>query len=66
VAEGHMTTGSGTLFKFPEFFGSTTYYTHTSATVLKPKSATAMFKNKNLFCVHVTYNTSFMHAEQTV
>jgi len=25
VAEGHMTVGSGALFKFPEFFGGTTY-----------------------------------------
>jgi hypothetical protein len=23
--EGHTTTGSGTLFKFPQFLGSTTY-----------------------------------------
>ena len=42
-----MTTGSGALFKFPEFLGSTTYYTDTSVTVLKPKSPTATFKVKN-------------------
>jgi hypothetical protein len=33
VAEGHMATGSGMLFKFPEFLGSTSYMANCRAHV---------------------------------